>query len=282
MKKIIMTIACIASTILGFAQIENINASKDSSVTVTKLYGGILSGTSFNVDSMHTTNFVNIQLGAEAIWKVNKYIAVKAMESFHSDINSQLTHFYLRITPSKLLTIQVGQMATLSTEQRPHPVTAAGQFETFSEAQIPGAAPGIKMNVNPTSDISIGLGAAVRKRDAEYHANFKFKKFVMSGYYSMNSQKGGAQASWNGKKVYDTFVWKQDEVVANILCINIFPDKLNLTLYGDFGYDLKKNEVVRSEDGILKNFKFKQVKGLYGVGYQHEKKAVNVYLWLHF
>jgi hypothetical protein len=288
MKKFAIMIAFIAINMLSYAQIENIPVSADSSVTVDKLYAGMLSGTMFSVDSLHTDKFVNMHVGIAATWKMNNYISIKAMETFHWDINSQfgLTHFFVKITPSKLFTLQFGQTSTLITEQRPHPATGAGQFETFSEAQIPGAAPNIKMNINPSSDISFGIGAAIREKKPEYHANIKFKKLVISGYYGIHDEKAGAAASWYGKKVYDTFVWKQDQIVSNIFCLNIFP-KINLTLYADLGYDLKNEELVRCEGGILKNFESKYIKGLYGIGYQdeintvHKTKTVNLYFWIH-
>ena len=61
------------------------------------------------------------------------------------------------------------------------------------------------------------------------------------------------------EKMDKSHIWKQDQIVSNIFCLNILP-KINLTLYADLGYDLKNEKLVRGESGILKNFESKYIK----------------------
>jgi len=47
------------------------------------------------------------------------------------------------------------------------------------------------------------------------------------------------------------------------------------------GYDFPMKKLVRGEWGLLKSFESKWIKGLFGLGYQHESRSVCGYLFVH-
>ncbi|MFA6256653.1 MAG: hypothetical protein WC606_05785 [Candidatus Absconditabacterales bacterium] len=283
MKKLIITIAFAAISMMSFAQLTKIPVTKDSTIMMDKLYVGMLSGSEFSTDSLYASTFANIRFGVMGTYQPAKWIAVKAWAMYQGETQKapwQMQQFWLKLTPNKKLSIEAGNMATLPTEQRPHPVSGDGQFETFSEAQIVGMALNAKIKYTFTSDIQAGAGIAVRKDKPEYSGMVNYKKVTLSAWYAEYNQKVGTALTLHFTRVYSTLVWKQDQIVSEILVIHLNKDK-SISLYADTGYDLGKKDIVRGEWGLLKTFKSEYINGLYGLGYNHETNTVNGYLFLH-
>lgn len=265
------------------AQITNIPATADSTVMMDKIYAGILSGSECSTDSLYASTFTNVRFGAMGTYQPAKWVAVKAWAMYQGETQTapwHLQQFWCKFTPTKKLSIETGNMATLVTEQRPHPVSGEGQFETFSEAQIAGMALNAKIKYTFTSDIKAGVGIASRKDKPEYSVMLSYKNVKLSAWYAEYDQKLGTALTLSFKRVYSTLVWKQDQIISDILSINLNKDK-SISLYSDTGYDLSKKDIVRGEWGFLKTFDSKYIKGLFGLGYKHETKTVNGYIFVH-
>lgn len=280
MKKLIISIvAVMAITLSSFAQITNIYVDKDSTVRVDKLYAGVLAGGQFRTDTTSNDAFVSVRVGAMATWQPTKWFAVRSAGAYQFDLSNSFTcqAFWFQFNASSKITISTGYMATLATEQRPHPVSGDGQFETFSEAQIPGGA----YNIKVSADLGkFGFGACVAYRNRlEYQAMFRYNWMKISSWYG-SDQKLGAALTLDFSRVYNVTSWRDDKVIANLLCVKLGKNK-GYQLYSDNGYDLQANKLVRSETGFLKTFSSRHINGLFGLGYCNETKSINGYLFVH-
>jgi len=173
-------------------------------------------------------------------------------------------------------------LGTLSTENRPLPTSATGQFETWSESQIPGGSLNAKIKY-VGKNFQAGAGVGIRKNKLEYHAMIGIKdKIKFTAWHSTYNEEWGIAGTLKTKKVYNTFAIKTG-ILANIFVLHL-PKEIDF--YLDTGYDFLnadfgKGQLVRAEIGILKNFKFKYGGGLIGLGYANETRTVNGYLFLH-
>ncbi len=213
-------------------------------------------------------------------WKPTKWFAFKTwgIAQVESVGNvSGMAQAWIVFYPLKDFSIEAGYRSTLPTEQRPLPPTANSQFETWSECQIVGAAPNIKLKYSGQI-YDAGLGLAYRNGGLEYSAMVGIKFLKISGWYNQPTKQGGLALTLDTKDVYNTLVLKQD-VLANIIIIHL---PHGWELYSDNGVDMKINKLVRCETGILKTFESKLIRGLCGVGYNHVDKSINVYFFPHF
>lgn len=281
MKKLFVMIAFVAMSMTSFAQIENIKMTSDSSLVIDKVYVGALGMTSFATDSLHVSNYANLRVGAIAHWNMTSWLTLNTYYMYQAETENSLVlnQFSFKIAPCKKWDIQFGQMASISTQQRPHPVSAGGQFETWTEAQIPGGGLGIKSTYAPNKNLSFGVGVVARQQQAEYHANFSYKKLTLSGYYGIAQQKGGMTLTYTGSNASTTLVWKQDKVIANMFGCNL-STKYNILMYSDIGYDLETKKLVHGEWGIYKIFTSKYVSVLPCVGYNYETKMIRGYVFI--
>lgn len=284
MKKImIIIVAIMAISTVAFSQITNVYITKDSSVVIDKVYAGVLSGTMFSTDSLHASGFTGVRFGAMASYQPAKWIAFKTWAMYQAETGSSswsLQQFWMKLTPTQKLSIEVGSMGTLVTEQRPHPVSGNGQFETWSEASIPGMALNAKVKYDFTSNFQLAGGVALRNNLPEYSGRITYKKVQVSAWYSEWNKKFGTALTLDLPRVYNTFVWKQDQTIANVLVVHIVPSK-GISLYSDNGYNFSTKKLVRSETGAMKTFESKWIKGLFGLGYNYENRSVNGYLFIH-
>lgn len=278
MKQIVSLMVAIFVTLSSFSQIENIKISSDSSINVNKLYAGMLSSTAFNTKSLTTTPSINLRVGAMVSWKVSKQISIKSFGMIETDLIKTwgIQQFYLSFTPSKHWLLVAGQMATISTEQRPHPVSGNGQFETWTQARIPGGAPGFKFKY--VGNITVGAGIAVRNGAPEYHGSFAKGNHTISGYYrDWDGQKGFAY-TYDSKKFYSLLVFIPSSTVATTTVVNF---KNDYSLFVDLGYGAINKTLVRGEVGALKSFSSKWLKGLFSLSYDIKTESVNGYLFVH-
>lgn len=276
------TIIIMLCSVTVFGQIENINITKDSSLVIEKLYVGAVGKTLFSIDSVSVANYGHIRLGVAVRWDITKWLSLNSYYMYQIETQTSwgLNQFSLKFRPCKKWSIELGQMGTISTQQRPHPVSGAGQFETWTEAQIPGGALGIKTAYTPNKNLSFGVGVAVRSKQPEYHANISYKKLTLSGYYGAADQKFGMAFSYSGNNVWTTVVWKQDRVIANRFGCKL-SKKHNICLYSDFGYDFGQQKIARGEAGIYKAFIGKYWTVLPAVGYNYQERAIRGYLFVH-
>ena len=269
------------------AQITDIKI--DSTITIDRIYLGSLSGTLFSTDSLHATGFTNMRFGVMATYKPAHWISFSGWGMLQSDNKGNLLSIqpvWMTLNPTKKLTLQVGSMPILPTEQRPHAVSPGGQFETWTERAIPGIAPGVKLKYDFTSEFQLAGGVSIREKMPEYSARLTYKNVKLYGWYSTADSTSGIAANIKFDRLESVLVYKPDQTVANKLVVNfseIFKslEKHNLSVYSDMGYDFQKKDLVRGEWGLLKGFESQWIKGLWGIGYSHEDKAIVPYLFLH-
>lgn len=288
MKKITILLVVIFVSNLSFAQIENIKLNNDSSIIVNELYAGVLSGSMFSLDSLHANQFVDLRVGMRAEWKINNNLSLQGTAMLSTDLdanNSGLHQIHLDWKPSEKHLFQVGNMPTLSTEQRPDPLSGNGQFESFTEAQIVGQALGAKYTFNLNKDVLFGAGIAYRGKHAEYHIKTGFKAFTMSAYYAVHDESSGLAFTYDGDRIFNTFVFKTNDVISNVFVYKLAPS-IKLDVFADVGYDLDENlsdtdRLVRCEIGALKTFESDYINGFFGISYQYETNSVNGLLFVH-
>lgn len=278
---LIVAITMIALTTQGFAQIKNIYLTKDSSMVMNNLYAGILSGTKFSIDSVYSTNLANVRLGSQVTYKMNKVLSVSTWAIYQIDEKPfSATSFAVRIDPIKNWNVQIGKIATLATEQRPFPVTNSGQFETWTQAQAPNGAIGVKTSYAFSKNVMFGTGVFERQQQPEYQADLSIKSFRIAGIYTKYADQFAVVSSLSLDRFYTIIVWKQNEVLANTSCVTLGHDK-DIQIYSDQGIDLQENKYVRGEIGILKLFNSQWIKGKIGLGYNLKTRTVNGYLFVH-
>jgi len=281
MKKIILTTIILLVIFVSQAQITDIKI--DSTITIDRIYLGSLSGTLFSTDSIHASGFTNIRFGVMGTYKLASWISFSSWAMLQHDNQGNLSSsqpVWMTLNPTKKLTLQVGSIPTLPTEQRPHAVSPGGQFETWTESKIPGIAPGVKLKYDFTSNFQFATGIAVRGNMPEYSARLTYKKVKLYGWYSICDSTSGIAATIDFKKIYSTLVYKHDQVLANKLVVKFWENQ-NISFYSDMGYDFQKKDLVRGEWGLLKGFEGDWLKGLWGIGYRHEAKAIIPYLFFH-
>lgn len=286
MKKIIM----IAVVVLVFIEssFAQIKFRVNEEVNIEKLYVGMLAGPQFSIDSLSVRNYGTIRFGAMGTYQPYKWFALKsfAMYQFEPGNEEQkMVQFWAKITPCEKLSIEFGNMATLVTEQRPHPVSGDGQFETSSEAQIPGMAMNAKAKFEVNSNIKAGIGVAVRNNKPEYSAMVEYKKIKISGWSAEKNtndtiHQSGIALTINFDRLYSTLVYKQGQIISDILVVKISKDK-TISFYADNGYNLNTKKLTRGEYGFLKSFDSQYIKGLFGIGYQYETRNVVGYIFIH-
>jgi hypothetical protein len=284
MKKIMVFIAFVAISMSVIAQ-----------VSINKIYVGALSGTSFSTDSLHASRFTTIRVGAMVTYQPAKWIEIKGWDMLQAETDtiSSLQQFWLKFNPSAKWSIEVGSMGTLPTEQRPHPVSIGGHFETWSQAQIPGMAINAKTKYQLSQSIKIGAGIAVRKDNKGYlpeysgMINLRDSVATLSVWYA-NDLNFGSALTVNIGRISSNLVYKQnhldlakpENILGNNINLNISKNE-NLFLYFDNGFDFEKNKLVRSENGIYKCFDSEWIGGLFCIGYNHVDRTINAYVMLH-
>ncbi|NOZ44067.1 MAG: hypothetical protein GXP45_02825 [bacterium] len=271
MKKFILVLALTISVVSANSQI---NLHFGDKITV-KPYAGILSGTAFSVDSLSTGGFTSFRLGAIGVYNPTKWLGFTARTTYEVGVFHEES-FNLDIKPIGSLYMRIGYMATLTCFQRPDIVSASGQFETWTESQIPGGALGGDLRyLFDNGDLGVGI---YDRNGLEYQARISYNKFTLSGSYNTESLHWSAQASWAGDLLYTVFV-VQDSVVANISIFNI----KKFSLYNDVGYYYNSHNLPRWEFGLLRNFSHEKypLAGLFGLGYAHEQRAIMAYLFIH-
>ncbi len=277
MKHIISFIVIILITMSTFGQIENIKLSSDSAFTVDRLYAGMLSSTAFQVQKMETLQSVDIRVGALISWKPSRYFSIHSFGTLSTTFNqtSGIQQFYIKVASGKWA-LFAGQMATVSTEMRAHPVSAGGQFETWTQAKIPGGAPGVKLKYQ--GKVTVGVGIASRYREPEYHVSFSKGKHTVSGYYRVSDAQSGFAYMYEGTTLYTILVFMPKSLLATTAVLNL---KKEYSLFADIGYGMSGETLPRMELGVFKSFSSRWIKGLISVSYDAKAKSLNGYFFVH-
>ena len=198
----------------SFGQITDLYLTKDSSMVINKLYGGILIGTNFSIDSLHAFGFTSVRTGVEATYQPAKWIAFKSRGIYQVQTGQaplSKYQFWVKLSPFKKMEIEFGSFPTLPSEQRPNPATGDGHFETWSESSIPGVTLNAKIKYRLVKNFQAGAGIALRNGLPEYSGMINlFDKIKVSSWYTEQNKKFGTAITLTAGRVYSCFVWNQN------------------------------------------------------------------------
>jgi hypothetical protein len=286
MKKLctIVIIIIVCMTINGKAQITNVKL--DDQVTLDRAYVGFLGIGQFRMDKDTVVEWPNsIDMGVAATYRPAVWLAFSGLGVYKIDTKNSTAHFWTQINPHKKVTISVGYMGTLASEQRPKKVTNDDQFITFTQSQIPGATYNLKIVADSIGKFGFGAGVVYRNKGVEYQAMLKYNWMKISGWYG-SDKKFGSALTLEFPRVSNITSWRQDQVVANFFCIKFGKNK-DYQIISDNGYDFRTKTLVRSETGFLKTFQSRNIAnafcigGLFGITYKHETQSINAYVFIH-
>ena len=284
MKKLFSTIAIIVAFATSVnAQITDVKLGNQC--TLDRAYLGFLGGTAFRTDKDTVESFASVDAGVTASWRPTKWFAFHGLGDYEFGSKHAVGHYWFEFNPSQKVTISTGYMGTIASEQRPKLVSGDNHFITFSEDQIPTGAYNLKIEADSLGKFGFGACVAYRNRGLEYQAMFKYNWMKISGWYG-SDKKFGSAMTLDFSRVYNITSWRQDQVIANFLCLKFGKNK-DYQIISDNGYDFRTNKLVRSETGFLKTFESPNILnafcigGLFGVTYKNETKSINAYLFVH-
>lgn len=279
-----MIVIAVSSFTVTVAQTTSPRISADSTVVVDRIYTGIIAGPIYNTQLQQTTTAANIRGGVQVTWKATSQISLRsfAVAEYDAPTKSWLTinSFYGIYTPSKKVTIVTGFGPTLPAKfHRPNPVTDRGHFETFTTKQLPGAAEHINIEYIASQNFTFAGGVSVFQHKPMYATTMVSGKWTGTAYYTSSNNKVGGALTYNGSRLQNTLVIKQDAMVANVLLYS-FGKQKEFIFYADNGYDTNLKDMVRTEAGFLRTFTGGRWGGLFGLGYDNVHKTINTYLFV--
>ncbi len=287
MKQRIIALACVIAmtllTVTTQAQLLNVARTADSSVVIDKLYAGMLANTSYLLDKDTTTVSTAFRVGVAAHWDIGKKLTIKSFTAGEHDFiagsSFGLHALWMQYRPTAHWAIEAGRGPTVAAQQhRPHPVSQSGQFETWTEAQLPGIAYTVNLKYIPNANSLIAGGFSLRDNMPEYQITGTVKRISLTGYYQSVSNTACAAITYNGKRFYNTSFVKSDGIgTFSSLAIN---HDQTLYLFTDFGYNTKTNSIVRWGTGIFSSYKMGYMKAVFALSYNHEIKGITGYLFV--
>jgi len=266
-KQIIIVVTLLFAMVqLSKAQVQFYT---QDSTSKANFYIGYLGGSGVEKD-LSSQWFSTTRIGAKLQWDVSKKFFIQGFGVVDSDGTSftGVSTFgtsFISYSPKEWFTIQGGNLgSSLTNNFRPHPVSSSGQFESTSQALLPGADLGIKSIVTIGS---IVFETNVMKREDEEEYQFVIgNRIYKSGFFYSESQVGGVfkyQTS-NFYFLLTDYVSTVDNTSSNKLGIGIswtFNAQKTLSVFGDFSFDDTTSEWV--EVGLGKNMVFGKFKGSY-------------------
>ena len=258
---------------------------KDTTISVTDsttlnigVYCGMFSGVEVPVDQIKTSGYSNVLTGISMNYHLTKWFSINSWAGLQLNSDTTTAHaerFWFKFQPIKQLSIEVGTMASIPTEQRPLWISGPGQFETSTSRQITGGGIGAKVKYQINKNWGIAAGVVERNQQPEYSARCTYKKVMtLSGWYSQWDKTFGSALSLNFKPLSTTLVWNQDKRISNATVFNL---PKGWMIYSDMGYSLQTKKLIRGEWGILKFFDGKWIDVLTGPGWNNDNKALEFY-----
>ena len=278
MKNLIVIFFFLVSVSL-FAQVE---IKINDQVKIDRLYAGVLAGPEFSTDSLFADKYVTLRFGVMGTYQPVKWIALKSAVMYQVEPQRQplsIIQYWMMINPIEKLSLEFGSMGTLATEQRPHPVSAGGQFETGTEALIAPGAINAKLKYSFDKDTKAGFGIATRANKPEYSGMIAYKQFKISAWYSEFNENLGVVATVNAKTFSSNLVYS-NQIVSNNVNLNLSEDG-TISFYADNGYNLSTKKIISGEYGLIKGFESSYIKGLFGIAHRYTTGEIVGYLFVH-
>ncbi len=270
MKKIKMLVVLIAVSIIA-------NAQNDSLVKIKTLYAGALMGSKCDADTFKVSKWASLRVGGWVTADLSQKFDIQSWGILHQEVGASpyaLATLWADYKPRENFKISFGNLPTPVAELRPHPVSGDGQFETWTEALLPGVATGIKFGY-VTGKFEAKAGGFVRN-DGEKLFSVKVAQgpIALAGYVGDRKMKGAGLTVDN--KYFYTVVSVTEQNVGNFVSIKT----KYFNIFSDTGID-NDRKLVRGEWGILYNFSVGKWSGLIAMSYQYETGTINNYLYIH-
>lgn len=276
MKKIIGIISLLTVITLGQAQI----CIDSTHHFIAEGYAGVLTGPVLSTDSGKITGVITLRIGGNVYWNPKPYFSLFGMGSAEVNQISAVTPLYLVGTQwnfNDRVSLIVGKIGSPMTELRALPNTGAGQFEPWTKSHILGSAFGGKIRGTITPTISLVAGGFLRgKDDASIEIGAMVPHFQMAAYYQIQAKVFGAAGTLTVPYVTETLEYNYRQELGSLTLVSI-PKTAGCTLYSDIGFSSTSWHRIRGEWGVLKNFKIRVVKGLFGIGYAQDSHTVRGY-----
>lgn len=273
-------ITMIVFTVTSYAQISGVAATSDSTVVIDKVYAGTLAGSAYLCGKDTSTAFASFRFGASALWHMGTKLTLKtfAVGEYEAVTGSSfgIHAMWLQYRPLKKIAIEAGKGSTLVAQQhRPFPVSQYGQFETWTQARLPGVGYTCNLKYIPNAKTLFGAGISVRDNMSEYQVTTTIRRIQLSGYYQTATNVTCGAITYSGKSLFNTAFVKTDAIgdFSSLLISR----KRSVYLFTDFGYDRKTSTIVRWGSGFSKTFSMKYVKGILALAYTYENNGASLY-----
>ncbi len=281
MKKVILSILVIAITwTLSFGQYVFNDSIRN--ITITG-YAGVLTSPKISVITKKPSATVTVRLGGSVEWRPKQWLSLYGLGAGEIDETGSVEPFAViavKLKPHKKVLISLGKIASPMTELRPLPTTGSGQFETWTQAQIPGSGFGGKLTYSPTSKISLVTGGIWRGSYATIEAGISVPYTKVAGYYQLDNHSFGAALTF-GYKIFTTALMYNHRKNAGAMQTLEIPKAKGFSLYSDIGFNTNDGSMLRGEWGCYIPVKVKFINGLFGLGYDHMTKTVNSYVFIY-
>lgn len=246
-------------------------------------YAGILAYPAISIKTGKVKAFATARLGGTVNYSPKPFISLFGLGAIEINEAAVVDPFFLlgvKLVPHKKVVIALGKIATPMTELRPLPTTGAGQFETWTEARIPGSGFGGKITYNASERFSVVAGSFWRSTDASVELGIKIPHTQFAGYYMVTAKTFGMAMTFNYKLFTAVIAYNHRKVVTMFDCIEI-PKTHGLVITSDVGFDPTSGKLLRGEWGAFKTIETKFVRVLVGVGYDQVLHSFKPYVFIY-
>ena len=275
MKQVLMCLmAFFIHACASQAQMENIQLNDYT--TANKLYAGFYSKLQVPVDSLRTSAFASVRLGALITQRFTKVfmLETQAVVQFNSDKTINALPAFEFITKfSDKLQLRAGVLVTPTTTVRPNPVTWQQQSETYAQSRIIGSKPGVMLRYAPTKDLF--LAYAIHNHSGEWanHLRIDYKKLRAAGYMRLDGQYFAAMKYINERFDLCANYSSEQKEAASSLFVNL-NKRYSLYCDGNYRVSLEKNEVLKFGARSYFDSPEKHIRGFFALEYDARMRMV--------
>ena len=277
MKNILTAVTAVMFFLCSYGQIEWNDTVRNISVTG---YAGMLAGPKVSVDSGKILGAAMLRVGGSGSIAPTKWLSLYGLAAMDVDETLAVTPWYLvgvTLRPSHKLAITLGKIVTPTNELRPGIATMSGQFEAWTQGQIPGSAIGGKVSWFPHKNFSLVAGAFWRDKDVSIELGFSVPHTRIAGYSMVRSKTFGVAVDFSYKWYSQVLVYNHKRNIGSFTGFAI-PKTQGVAIYSDIGFSASNWRLVRGEWGMYKLFSYKQINIIIAAGYSQEIRSVKGYV----
>ena len=245
-------------------------------------YAGVLGGPKVSVDSNGVTGGVSLRIGGTGSIAPVSWFSLYGLVACDIDETVSVTPWYLiaiNLKPSRNTTFTFGKTPSPMADIRPVTTTMSGQFEAWTQAQIPGSAIGGKISLVPKKDFLLTAGGFWRGNDASVELGLRVPYTKFAAYYMVRSKNFGAAVDVSYKWLSQVVVYNHKQNIGFFTSLTI-PKTSGVALYSDVGFDTNNWKILRGEWGIFKVFSYKMINIIIAGGYSEEIRSVKGYMMI--